>query len=325
MPIKIWTAKYKRSGEPLQFKEIEIECKGGGVKEDPFILDSTSGLPQDFEIIESDKYIIIEKCRLNSIVLSYAKNITIKECSISSSFLTHCTDIKITKCKSSFMNLIDCRNCLLENSKFDTQFKLFKCYNNRIKACEWDFFFDSDNLSRGNILENIDETSIKDVLEIQKPLVKTTDSFAISTSNIWQGRFLKDIECQGTGTASDPIIIDNSNVEKAGLKDIGIFYNRYYVILKNLSLKKLKLFGTKHVTLEDCNFSKSIHIKFCSDIKMRAISTKFLKFGACQNTLIENSDIKEIGFYMGYEGAIDLINCTYKKVNKNAMSEIKFS
>ncbi|MHA2474421.1 MAG: hypothetical protein ACXAES_14440, partial [Promethearchaeota archaeon] len=282
MTIKIRTAKYKRSGEPLQFKEIEIKCKGTGVKEDPFILDSSSDLPEDFEIVESKAYIIIKNCNIKYLVLGYSKNITIKDSSFRALYLYDCTDITINKCHISLMTLNICQNCLLKNSKFDTSFKIFKCYNNTIKACEWDVFFDSENLSRGNTLENIEEPFLEDIIEIRKPLEKTTDSFAISTSTFSHPYrfFLKDIECQGTGTVNDPIIIDNSNVNKAGLRNIELSPNRHHVIFKNLSLKKIRIIDAKHVTLENCNFSKSIHLKFCSDIKMSAISTKSLKFGA---------------------------------------------
>ena len=286
MKIKIRTAKYKHSGEPLQFKKIDIECKGAGVKEDPFILDSSSDIPNDFEILESKVHIIIKNCHVNSLVLGYSKNITIKECSFRAVFLYHCADITINKCHINFMTLNVCRNCLLKNSKFDTEFKIFKCYNNTFKACEWDIFFDSNDLSRGNILESIDDPFIEDILEIQKPLVKTTDSFAISTSTFWHGVILKDIECQGTGTVKDPIIIDNSNVKKIDLKDIVIYHNRHHVIFRNLTLKKIKIYDSKHVTLEGCDISKSIHLKFCSDIKIRSISMKLLKFFACQDTFV---------------------------------------
>ncbi len=325
MKIKLRKGIYKRSGEPLRFEEFEVECRGTGVKEDPFIIDSSSSIPNDFEILESKRFIIIENCHLNSIVLGYCKNIYMKNCILRSLFFYNCTDITIDNCESNFINLIECRNCLLKDSRFDTEFKLYKCYNNKFKNCYWDLFFDSDNLSRGNYLENIDHPWIEEILEIQKPLKKTTDSFAVSTFSSLYGNILKDIECRGSGTKKDPIVIDNPNIKKAKLKDLTLYHNRYYVIFKNLTLKKIKLFDSKHVILEDCTFSKSFHLKFCSDIRIISNTVKFLKFGSCQDTFIENSDIKEIDLYKGYEGTINLKNSIYQKISENALNQINVS
>ncbi len=323
MKIKLRKGTYKHSGEPLKFEEFEVECRGTGIKEDPFIIDSSSSIPNNFEILESERFIIIENCRLNSLVLGYCKNITMKNCIFRSSFLYNCINITIDSSEINFINLIVCRNCLLKDSKFDTEFKLYKCYNNTFKNCYWDIFFDSDNLSRGNYLENIDHPWIDEILEIQKPLKEPTESFSISTFSLFHGNVLKEIECRGMGTKSDPIIIDSHNIKKAKVKDLTFYHNRHFVIFKNLDLKKIALYDTKHITLESYNISKSCNLKFCSDIEMNFVSINVLKFGACQDTSIENSDIKEIDLYKGYEGTINLKNSRYQKISENALNQIK--
>ncbi len=324
MKIKIRIGKYKKSGEPLDFKEFEITTQGSGLKEDPIILDSLVDIPSDFEILESDVYIIIRDCHINSIVLGYCENIKMERCTFRSIFLYNCSNIIINKCHSSFMNLVECRKSLFKDSKFDTELKLYKCYNNKFIGIYWDLFFDSDYLSRGNIFININKQQIEDVCEAQKPFLKISNSFSVSTL-IHGKNLLKDVKCKGTGTIIDPIIIDNFDIKNVGLKDITMYHNRHNVLFRNLNLKNINLFDTKHVSLEDCNISNSIHQKFCSDIKISSISTKFLKFGACKEISIQNSDIKEIDLYKGYKGSINLSNCTYKKISPNALKQIYFS
>ena len=325
MIIKIRTAKYKHNGEPLEIKEFDLDSKGKGIKDDPFIFDSSSDLPQDFEIVESNVYIIIKNCQLNSLLLAYSKNVVIQDCTFRSLSLLNCVNISIIKCNANFMKINQCQSCLLKDSNFDTEFKLYKCYSTTFNNCKWDLFFDSDNLSRGNIIENIKDPYIEDVLYIQKPLLKKKNTFAISSSSFTHGNILQEIECKGSGRINDPIIIDNSAVKKARLKDITLYLNKYYIIFKNLVLKKINLYDSKNVTLENCNISKSIKLKFCSDIKIKSITVRFLRFGACQDIYIENSKIKEINLYKGYKGSVNLKNCNYKIINENALKYVKFN
>ncbi|MFW9873739.1 MAG: hypothetical protein ACFFG0_11595 [Candidatus Thorarchaeota archaeon] len=40
----------KRDAVPLRFEEFELECKGTGVEGNPIIIDSSTDVPNDFEL-----------------------------------------------------------------------------------------------------------------------------------------------------------------------------------------------------------------------------------------------------------------------------------
>ena len=66
----------------------------------------------------------------------------------------------------------------------------------------------------------------------------------------------------GTGSKSDPIIIDNlSNLSP----NILIKHGTLFYHLKNVSMNKLTCSSTQNITIENCNI-KSLKIKGCYDL-----------------------------------------------------------
>ncbi|MFW9968861.1 MAG: hypothetical protein ACFFDF_01590 [Candidatus Odinarchaeota archaeon] len=343
MKINVRKAKYSSySDEPLKYEELEIECSGSGSKEEPAIIDSSSKFPKgNIEIIESDLYIIIADHDIKLLSLKYAKNIIIRNCKFNSLLMIDCEGVTIENTHSSFLRWFNIHNCLMKDSVTEELFRIYKCSNNKFVNCEfWNLFTIHEKYSSENKFEKCDisRTLFSPSLEafelIKRPILdkKTTYSIIIRSSIV-------EVNCIGAGTKESPYIVDNNSLKDQDVREIGKMFNRDYICLKNFDLKLLKLYDIHHLTLENCNISKLCLLKFCVDIKINFTSIKKLKFGACQDTTIVNSNIKAIEIYKGYipEGSkpkkvdmyqgygepIELRNCTYKKIEKEALHAIK--
>ncbi|UCC19377.1 MAG: hypothetical protein JSV62_14930 [Promethearchaeota archaeon] len=342
MKIKVRKAKYsRRADEPLKFEELEIECSGSGTKEEPAIIDSISKFPEgNIEIIESDLYIIITNHNIKLLTLNYAKNIIIRNCKFNSLLMMDCEGIIIENTHSSFLKWFNNHKCLMKDSVTEEQFRLYKCSNNKFINCEfWNFFTIAEKHSRENKFENCDfsgtifNPSIEAFEQIKKPTLNSRSTYSINIRSS-----IVEVNCIGSGTKENPYVIDNNSLKDLDVREIGLLFNRDYVFFKNFDLKLLKLYDTHHINLENCKISKICLLKFCVDITINFAFIKKLKFGACQDTNILNSEIKEIDTYKGYmpEGSklkkvemyhgygepIELRNCTYKKIKKEALQAI---
>lgn len=343
MIIKVRNGSYGfRTGEPIKFEEFEVECNGSGTMEDPAIIDSSSNFPKgNIDIVESELYIVIKDLYIELLALRHTKNIVIKNCSFNSLMMVDCNYVTIEDSRIPFLRWFGNQNCLVKNSVTEESIRLYKCSNNTFINCEfWNFFTVHEKYCRENKFENCDFSGTlfnptKEAFEqIKNPSLKSKSSYSINGRSS-----IEEVECIGSGTKDNPYIIDNHELKDQDVKEIGLFCKRDYVIFKNFNLKFLKLYDIQHITLENCNISKLCVLKFCADIKISFTSIKKLKFGACQDTTITNSDIQEIEIYKGYipEGSkfkeIDLYqnfgepiilrNCTYKKIKKESFPVIK--
>ncbi len=311
---------YSRWRNFAKIEEFEINCKGSGSKEDPLVIDSFLRLPTDFDIMESDLYILIKDCTLKYVNLLYSKNITIENTTFEILNLCYCSYIKIQKIRCDSVLFIVCHNCSFEDSRSQEWFQLYKCFNNVFKNCEiWNIFWDILHLSRGNIFENnqVHRRYEYDSKIIQKPLLENYKTFSVGGLGL-----LTELICKGNGTKADPAIFDyfDQNNQEFDLRKI--IKNRHFLIFKNFKLKYVKLIDSQHIIFENCSFSEYINLKFCSDIKMKSISTNILKFGASKDVIIENSDIQILKTFKKLAGTITLKNCIIKKIKKNAIDKI---
>ncbi len=343
MIIKVRNGSYSfRTGEPTKFEEFEIECKGSGTKDDPATIDSSSIFPEgNIDIVESELYIVIKDLDIKLLTLRHTKNIVMKNCRFTSLMMVDCNYLTIEDSRIYFLRWFGNQNCLVKDSVTEELIRLYKCSHNTFINCEfWNFFTVHEKYCRENKFENCDFSGTlfnptKDAFEeIKKPGLKSKCSYSINARSS-----IVEVECIGSGTKENPYIIDNHKLKDLDVREIELFCKRDYVIFKNFDLKFLKLYDTKHITLENCNISKLCLLKFCADIKINFAFIKKLKFGACQDTIIANSDIQEIEIYKGYipEGSkikiidmyqsfgepITLRNCTYKKIKKESIPAIK--
>lgn len=109
---------YKKYGSE-RFLDIEqiSSNKGDGTLENPILIETTSSLPKHLQIRESDLYIQIKDCVLNSLILKKCQNITISKCEFH--------DLKLEK--SSTIEISD--------SKFNNALGLIKSQHIRIQDC----------------------------------------------------------------------------------------------------------------------------------------------------------------------------------------------
>ena len=105
--------------------------------------------------------------------------------------------------------------------------------------------------------------------------------------------------------------------------DIRIYNNRTHLKLLKSNLKELGLFDSKYITVEEYDNLKYCILKYCSEVNLRNIKTKLLKFGDCTDVTIENSTINQIKLYKGSEGTITLKNCSVNKIDKKVADKIK--
>lgn len=342
MLIKVRDGQYSwRTGEPVRFDEIEIECEGSGSKEDPAIIDSSIKFPKgNIDIVESELYIVIADHDIKLLTLRHAKNVTIKNCTFNSLLMVDCNVITIENTHSSYLRWAGNQDCKVIDSVTEEQFQFYKCSNNIFKNCEfWNFFNFDHEYSKGNKFENCDFSgtlfvpSKEAFYEIQKPGLKHMNTYSLGVRSETE-----EVEYSGSGVKDNPFIIDRNNIQDQKIREISLFCKRDYVVLKNFNIKRLILYDCSHITLERCNISKLCLLKFCNDIKMIYVSLKTIKFGACLDTIIENSDIKKIDFYKGYvpvgrkmkginldENVGEKVifkECSYQKIKKGALPTI---
>ncbi|MFX1350554.1 MAG: hypothetical protein ACFE92_17925 [Promethearchaeota archaeon] len=124
--------------------ELDVECKGSGLKEDPYIIDKSiySAIGGGhLELQNSKKYFIIQNCDngvINTANIVNSQNILIEDCSFlycnsyrsseitysnliikNSSKISHCKNIEIKNCTISKLNLKNSDSILIKNSDVD--------------------------------------------------------------------------------------------------------------------------------------------------------------------------------------------------------------
>ncbi|MFX1281349.1 MAG: hypothetical protein ACFFA3_18520 [Promethearchaeota archaeon] len=324
MKIKVRKVKYKNilSGMPEIYEEIELNCQGTGIKEDPIIIDSSEDKSLNFDIVESDKYIIIKNCRFRFVSFYFSKNITVIDSKFRRLRLGKCDKIDIEKTRCSWLEMDVCNYCSVIETRVEESIRLVNSHYNEFRKCEfWNYFLDFRFLSRNNIFEdnevyNPEEfvfKSIQDTDVDERNLI-----FANCYSNS-KGLETRELICKGTGTKEDPYIIDGLDSIEYEIKSIEIFNRRDHLIIKNIDIMSLKLYDVKNVQLNDCSFSGTLILKFCSEIKIDQIYAKELKLGACEDIDISYSEFKKIDSFKGFTSRIKINNSSYKKIDKTIL------
>lgn len=324
MKIKVRKVKYKNvfSGiwgvkTPENYEEIELDCNGSGIKDDPIIIDSLIDGSLNFDIVESDNYIVIKNSTLLFLCLYYSKNISIINCKIRNLRLGNCENIHIEKVVCRFIEICESHNCSLIESRSE-KIILYKSHSNVFRNNEfWNLFYDTHMLSRNNIFEenkvpNPEEFVFK---SIQDTDLKDENRYLIYCYSNLQGYEACNIACTGNGTKEDPYIIDDLDSIDYKIKAIELFNRRDYIIFKNIDIKSLRLYDVQNIQLKDCSFTDTLLLKYCSKIKIDQIYAKKLKLGASEDIDISYSEFNQIDTVKGSTSKIKLNNCTYKKIN----------
>jgi hypothetical protein len=106
----------------------DLQWTGSGIKDDPFIIESSKGLPSHFQLQRSRLPIVIRNCNFHQIVLKKAQNIVIKDCS--ARILMHnCSEVSIENCTVSTLFLEYCFGIVVKDSLVEKMFKYYSRAN----------------------------------------------------------------------------------------------------------------------------------------------------------------------------------------------------
>lgn len=87
-----------RPGTPKKY-DMEINCKGMGTETDPYVIDSSVYVPNQFEISVTDKHLRIQEKIINSIKFTFCANVKIKNCSFKRLVLLNCENMELLDSK----------------------------------------------------------------------------------------------------------------------------------------------------------------------------------------------------------------------------------
>lgn len=129
-----------------------------------------------------------------------------------------------------------------------------------------------------------------------------------------------DIECNGSGTESDPAIIETSeNLPSA----FGLEKSNLFIEIQNCYLDSLLLSLCQNVRIENCNtwsfaildcskifvnkstIRRTLHLVECNNIKIDNCTINRLKIRLSTLNTIKYSTIKKIKFITGYENVLE--------------------
>ncbi len=118
-----------------------------------------------------------------------------------------------------------------------------------------------------------------------------------------------EIECKGSGTEEDPLIIEPSE----SLPDsFHIIRSHLFVIVKNCKRDFISLNSCTNITITKCNFKNCV-IKNCNDINIKDTSiSNNLKIYDCMDIKIEDSIIKNLKCKRS--NSTNIRNCTIGKI-----------
>jgi len=122
-----------------------LQWTGSGIKNDPFTIESTEGLPSKFQIFKSNLFMIIKERNFKHIVLTGALNLVIKDSTLS-------------------ISMYNCSNVIIDNCTIPTLLLQY-CYGNTIKDSTLSKLF--NYLSRGNQFKN-NEITDQSIIENSK-------------------------------------------------------------------------------------------------------------------------------------------------------------
>ncbi|MHA2474419.1 MAG: hypothetical protein ACXAES_14430 [Promethearchaeota archaeon] len=124
----------------------------------------------------------------------------------------------------------------------------------------------------------------------------------------------KEIECKGSGTESDPAIIESSENLPRGLC---MKNSNFFIIIQNCYLSKILLTSCQNIRIVNCNvrsitlqhssnifvnkstMRRTLSLWWSNNIKIEDCNIKRVKFTTSNSNIIKNSTIKKIKYVYG--------------------------
>ncbi|MFX1281350.1 MAG: hypothetical protein ACFFA3_18525 [Promethearchaeota archaeon] len=316
MQLKI----YKSSNYSENNNLLELECKGNGTKEDPFIINPSTNLPEYFEINESEDYILISNCSVSTLKISISKNITLKDCYVDWLEVSGCRNILITDVISGLLALVMSHKCTLYGCEIERELCISNSSNNLIKNCIVKQRLDY------NLFERCSDNRFEDNIIPEKHLSKISKDSA----NLMNDSFEKQLftipesattfECKGNGYKDDPFIF---TPQVFYMNRFSLLETVHYVIIKNFNLRYIGLARCKNKFIEDSKI-KLLLLDYCSNVKIERTEVKKLWIGQVQDVLISDCTVDKINVKKSFEGGIVFKNCAINQMKGKNLDKIKF-
>ncbi|MFX0024710.1 MAG: hypothetical protein ACFE9S_20550 [Candidatus Hermodarchaeota archaeon] len=128
-----------------------------------------------------------------------------------------------------------------------------------------------------------------------------------------------EIECPGTGTKEDPVIIEpiGSTPKTIYLRDYDIFIH-----MRNLDKRYISLVNCQNMILTECRL-QYLDISRSSNIKIKNLSvTKLSRIYNCRNMLIEDAHIEKLKIKKSSLNTFR--KCSFNKIKKNLSIDNNF-
>ncbi|MFX0080224.1 MAG: hypothetical protein ACFE94_00570 [Candidatus Hodarchaeota archaeon] len=146
-----WSLKWK--APIIVKKEIDLKCEGEGCEDNPFVIKPSSMLPSYFEIHNSEYYVDIQNCDLESIDLKHCRNVTFKDCKLKRSKLEGCSIIRYLNSNIyGNLTLLSCNEVKIEECIIN-KLKFKSSNSNLVKNCSINTI--KKIRSKNNIFEEI--------------------------------------------------------------------------------------------------------------------------------------------------------------------------
>ena len=150
--IEALKKEYGGLTKPWKLEAIELDFKGKGTKEDPIILDNAENFPDQIEIYESEKHLLIKDIIFTftppqspnvkpSLIkklfgLHFSTNVIFEDCVIEYISLHSDHNIIVKNCSIKRLIINECSKCSFENTRITEELVLFKSVDNRFTDCE---------------------------------------------------------------------------------------------------------------------------------------------------------------------------------------------
>ncbi|MFW9988885.1 MAG: hypothetical protein ACFFC3_09540 [Candidatus Odinarchaeota archaeon] len=128
--------KILNSDKDVKLFAKELNWDGSGTESDPIIIESTEGIPSNFEVINSSLYINIHNCKFKNIHIRKCENISINSSEFNYLIIVFSSNLLIRE--STIKNKLELaigHNIILKNNAI-TLLSMNYCYENEIIDCK---------------------------------------------------------------------------------------------------------------------------------------------------------------------------------------------
>jgi hypothetical protein len=147
------------------WREIEIECRGAGTKEDPVIIEPSREIPKNSYLRDYNFFIHVKNLHQKYLSLTRCQNITLKDCQLKYCHVLNCSDIRIENLSiTKLLRIYSSKDVYIQDSIIG-KLKLNQSNSNTFKNCS--FKQVNKTLSPDNVFES-NTVSGKQVTEVKQ-------------------------------------------------------------------------------------------------------------------------------------------------------------